>query len=42
MKEYQLNPTNRVFLDDIEYKPIVAEKLDVKSYNAVDILKKIE
>ena len=40
--KYQLNPTNCVFLDDIEDNAIAAETLDVKSYDAVDILKKIE
>ena len=38
LNKYQLNPTNCVFLDDIEDNTI----LDVKSYDAVDVLKKIE
>ena len=42
LDKYQLNPTNSVFLDDIEDNPIAAETLDVKSYDAIDILKKIE
>ena len=42
LDKYQLNPTNCVFLDDIEDNTIAAEKLDVKSYDAVDVLKKIE
>ena len=41
LDKYQLNPTNCIFLDDIEDEPIAAETLDVKAYNAVDILKKI-
>ena len=36
--EYQLDPTNCVFLDDIEDNTT----LDVKSYDAVDVLKKTE
>ena len=40
--KYQLNPTNCVFLDDIEDNTVVAKTLDVKSYDAVDVLKKIE
>ena len=39
--KYQLNPTNCVFLDDIEDNTIAAETLDVKSYDAVDVLKTI-
>ena len=35
----QLNPTNCVCLDDIEDNTIAAETLDVKAYDAVDILK---
>ena len=48
LDKYQLNPTNCVFLDDIEDNAIVAEKLGIKSYqvkkrsDAVDILKKFE
>ena len=42
LDKYQLNPTNCVFLDDIEDNAITAETLDVKSYDAVDVLKKIE
>ena len=41
LDKYQLNPTDCVFLDDIEDNTIVAEKLDVKSYDAVDVLKKL-
>ena len=43
--KYQLNPTNCVFLDDIEDNPIAAEKLGIKVYqvkkrtDVVDILK---
>ena len=45
LDKYQLNPTNCVFLDDIEDNTIVAEKLWIKVYkvkkrsNVVDILK---
>ncbi len=45
LDKYQLNPTNCVFLDDIEDNTIVAEKLGIKSYqvekrsDVVDILK---
>ena len=39
--KYQLNPTNCVFLGNIGYNAITAEKLDVKSYDAVDVLKKL-
>ena len=45
LNKYQLNPTNCVFLDDIEDNTIVAEKLEIKSYqvkkrsDVVDILK---
>ena len=42
LDKYQLNPTNCVFLDDMEDKPIASETLDVKSYDAIDVLKKIE
>lgn len=42
LDKYQLNPTHCVFLGDIEDKPIAAETLDVKSYDTVDVLKKIE
>lgn len=43
--KYQLNPTNCVFLDDIEDNTIAAEKLGIKDYkvkkisDVVDILK---
>ena len=37
LDKYQLNPTNCVFLDDIEDNTT----LDVKSYDAVDVLKKL-
>ena len=45
LDKYQLNPTNCVFLDDIEYNTIAAEKLGIKAYqvkkrsDVVDILK---
>lgn len=45
LDKYQLDPTNCVFLDDIEDNTIVAEKLGIKSYqvkkrsDVVDILK---
>ena len=42
LDKYQLNPTNCVFLDDMEDSTIVAETLDAKSYDAVDVLKQIE
>ena len=48
LDKYQLNPTNCVFLDDIEDNTIAAEKLGIKVYkvkkrsDAVDFLKKIE
>ena len=48
LDKYQLNPTNCVFLDDIEDNPIAADKLGTKVYkikkrsDAVDFLKKIE
>ena len=41
LDKYQLNPTNCVFLDDMEDSTIVAETLDVKSYDTVDVLKKL-
>ena len=41
MSKQQLEPRNCIFLDDMEDNPIVAEKLDVKSYDAVDVLKKL-
>jgi len=41
LDKYQLNPTNCVFLDDIEDNTIAAETLDVKSYDTVDVLKKL-
>ena len=41
LDKYQLNPTNCVFLDDMEDSTIVAETLDVKSYDAVDVLRKL-
>ena len=40
LDKYQLNPTNCVCLGDIEDNAIAAETLDVKSYDAVDFLKK--
>ena len=42
LDKYQLNPINCVCLDDIEDNTIAAETLDVKSYDAIDVLKKIE
>ena len=45
LDKYQLNPTNCVFLDDIEDNAIAAEKLGIKVYqvkkrtDVVDILK---
>ena len=45
LDKYQLNPTNCVFLDDIENNTIAAEKLGIKAYqvkkrsDVVDILK---
>ena len=48
LDKYQLDPTNCVFLDDIEDNTIAAEKLGIKVYkvkkrsDAVDFLKKIE
>ena len=45
LDKYQLNPTNCVFLDDIEDNTIAAEKFGIKVYkikersDAVDILK---
>lgn len=45
LDKYQLNPTNCVFLDDIEDNAITAETLGIKSYqvkkrsDVVDILK---
>lgn len=45
LDKYQLNPTNCVFLDDIEDNTIAAEKLEIKVYkvkkrsDVVDILK---
>jgi len=45
LDKYQLNPTNCVFLDDIEDNTIAAEKLGIKVYmvkkrsDVVDILK---
>ena len=41
LDKYQLNPTNCVFLDDMEDNTIAAETLDVKSYDAVYVLKKL-
>lgn len=41
LDKYQLNSKNCVFLDDIEDEPIAAETLDVKAYNAVEILEKL-
>ena len=42
LDKYQLNSTNCVFLGDSEDNTNAAEILDVKSYDAVDVLKKIE
>ena len=42
LDQKQLESRNCVFLDDIEDNAIVVETLDVKSYDAVDVLKKIE
>ena len=48
LDKYQLNPTNCVFLGDIEDNTIVAEKLGIKVYkvkkrsDVLDVLKKIE
>lgn len=45
LDKYQLNPTNYVFLDDMEDNTIAVEKLGIKSYqvkkrsDVVDILK---
>ena len=45
LDKYQLNPTNCVFLGDIEDNTIAAEKLGIKAYqvkkrtDVVDILK---
>ena len=45
LDKYQLNPTNWVFLDDIEANTIAVKKLGIKSYqvkkrsDVVDILK---
>ena len=45
LDKYQLNPTNCVFLDDIEDNTIAAEKLGIKVYqvkkrtDVVEILK---
>ena len=45
LDKYQLNPTNCVFIDDIENKLIAAEKLGIKVYkvkkrsDVVEILK---
>ena len=45
LDKYQLNPRNCVFLDDIGYNAMAAEKLGIKAYqvkkrsDAVDILK---
>ena len=41
LDKYQLNPTNCVFLDDIEDNTMAAETLDLKSYDTVDVLKKL-
>ena len=47
LDKYQLNPTNCVFLGNIGYNAMTAEKLGIKSYqvktrsDAVDILKKL-
>ena len=48
LNKYQLNPTNCVFLDDIEDNTIVAPKLGIKVYqvkkrsDVVDILQRFE
>ena len=39
--KYLLDTTNCVFLDDIEDNTVVAKTLDVKSYDAVDVLRKL-
>ena len=45
LDKYQLNPTNCVFLDDIEDNAIAAEKVGIKTYqvkkrsDVVEILK---
>ena len=45
LDKYQLNPTNCVFLDDIEDNTMAAEKLGIKTYqvkkrrDVIDILK---
>ena len=41
LDQQQLEPRNCVFLDDIEDNTIAAETLDVKSYDTVDVLKKL-
>ncbi len=47
LDKYQLNPTNCVFLDDIEDNTMAAETLDLKAQHVkkrsdvLDILKKI-
>lgn len=47
LDKYQLNPTNCVFLGNIGYNAMTAEKLVIKSYqvkkrsDVVDILKKL-
>lgn len=41
LDKYQLNPTNCVCLGDIKDNTIAAETLDVKSYDTVDVLKKL-
>ena len=41
LDQQQLEPRNCVFLDDIEDNTVVAKTLDVKSYDAVDVLRKL-
>ena len=41
LDQQQLEPRNCVFLDDIEDNTIAAETLDVKSYDTVDVLRKL-
>lgn len=41
LDKYQLEPRNCVFLDDMEDNTIVAETLDLKAYDVVEILKKL-
>ncbi|BBP10170.1 hypothetical protein UKS_13720 [Streptococcus sp. 116-D4] len=41
LDKYQLEPRNCVFLDDMEDNTIAAETLDLKAYDVVEILKKL-